>query len=120
MSVSGRWSIRGRLHGDEETKGDDGRLDSSFLFCTADSGVLGARSWGSELFLPQLRFTAVFVISHSFRRAWDECDERPEDERGVKKRLNRLGVIGGGLLGLPPVLCEVARGGLIGWAGLSW
>lgn len=120
MSVSGRRSIRGRLHGEEETKGDDGRLDSSFLFCTVDSGVLGSRTCPSdELCLAQLRFMAVLVMSSSFRRAWDERGECPEDERGVKKRLNRLGVMGGGLLGLPPEPCEVARGGLMGCAGLS-
>jgi hypothetical protein len=121
MSVSGRRSIRGRLHGEEEVKGDEDRLDCSFLFCAADSGVLGSRSWGpSELFLGQWRLMAVLVISHSLRRAWDECEERPEDERGVKKRLKRLGVIGGGRFGLPLVRGEVARGGLMGSEGPSW
>jgi hypothetical protein len=118
MSESGRWSTRGRLHGDEGMEGDDERLGSSFLFCTVDSGVFGARSRRpSELFLAWFRFMAVFVMSHSFRRAWDERDEWPEDERGVKKRVKRFGVIGGGLLGRP---WEAAGGGLRGTVGLSW
>lgn len=53
---------------------------------------------------------AFWVISRKVREALfnEVLLERPDDVLGVKKRVNRLGVIGGGLLGR--VLCTAPSG----------
>lgn len=110
-----------RLQGDEAANGDDEAMATCFRFggVPVELGVTSPLMFSmpvNETFFLRvlgaaLRFTAARVISRSCLAERDvvACPDAEED-LGVKKRLKRLGVMGGGRFNFVDLL---EQGGLI-------